>query len=210
MTEQCYFAAVKPYLLVGLGNPGPEYATTRHNIGFRVLDTLANTHFPEGTWKAGRHAEVLETRYRGRPLRLIKPTTYMNLSGKAVGYHAQDFLAGALDQLLVITDELALPFGTLRIRGKGSAGGHNGLQNIEETLRTGSYPRMRCGIGADFPKGTQVDYVLAPFSDTEETILPSILKAGAQAALSFVFHGLAATMTSFNRSWLPEPPTGTS
>ncbi len=194
------------YLIVGLGNPGAEYEGTRHNVGFAVLDALAQQQFAASSWKSGRLGQVLEATYRGRQLRLVKPTTYMNLSGKAVAYHWHELKLAQPGQLLVVTDELALPFGTLRLRARGSDGGHNGLKDIQSALGHTDYPRLRVGIGNGYPKGGQVDFVLARFAPTEAAQLPLVLEAAAGAVLSFVFHGLEQTMGAFNRSVLPPPP----
>lgn len=184
------------YLIAGLGNIGDQYRGTRHNIGFMVIDRLLAQFEKEA--ELVRHAHVAKARHRGRSLILIKPTTYMNLSGKAVRYYKE---AEKIDlaNVLVITDDLALPFGRNRLRGKGSDGGHNGLKNINELLGTQTYPRMRVGVGNDYPKGGQVDYVLSPFSEEEQPLLPEIVDRCAKAVLSFVSVGLAQTMTDFNK-----------
>ena len=157
------------YLIVGLGNIGAEYAETRHNIGFNVLDALAEAS--NTVFTTQRYGDVAEAKYKGRTLVLLKPSTYMNLSGKAVRYWMD---AGKIppENLLVVSDDIALPFGTLRLRPKGSAGGHNGLKNISELLGTEEYARMRFGVGGDFPKGHQVEYVLGEWTD-ERTEGPS-------------------------------------
>lgn len=187
------------FLIVGLGNIGEEYQQTRHNIGFMMVDKLANElaiHF-----KQDKNAYSAIGTYKGRKLILLKPTTFMNLSGKAVHYHLlQNKIP--LENLLVITDDIALPFGTLRLKPKGSDGGHNGLKNIQDLLQTTQYPRLRVGIGSNFSKGKQVDYVLGKFTEQEIKELPKILNAGTQAILSFVFHGIQYTMNHFNKSFL--------
>ncbi len=183
------------YLLVGLGNIGPEYANTRHNIGFMVLDYLAKKH--ETTFDTGRHSFVTEIKTKGQSYTLIKPTTYMNLSGKAVS-HWLSTLKIPASQMLVITDDLALPFGKLRMRAKGSAGGHNGLKHIEETLGNNEYPRLRFGVDAQFAKGRQVDYVLSPFSADEQVELPLLIEKAAEMSISFGTIGLERTMNFFN------------
>lgn len=183
------------YLLVGLGNIGPEYANTRHNIGFMVLDYLAKKH--DATFDTGRHAFVTEIKTKGRSFTLVKPTTYMNLSGKAVSHWLSSLKIPA-SQMLVITDDLALPYGKLRLRAKGSAGGHNGLKHIEETLGTTEYPRLRFGVEANFPKGRQVDYVLSPFSPDEQIELPTLIEKAAEMAVSFGTIGLERTMNFYN------------
>ena len=184
------------YLIVGLGNIGAEYAGTRHNIGFDVLDALAgasNTFFT-----TGRYGDVATLRHRGHSLLLLKPSTYMNLSGKAVRYWLEAEHV-ALENLLVISDDIALPFGTLRLRAKGSAGGHNGLKNIAELLGTEEFARMRFGVGGDFPRGHQVDYVLGEWTEEERAALPERLKVFGEAVLSFATIGLERTMNLFNK-----------
>jgi peptidyl-tRNA hydrolase, PTH1 family len=183
------------YLIVGLGNIGPEYAETRHNIGFMVLDYLAKKY--EANFDVSRHAFVTEIKVKGRTYVLVKPTTYMNLSGKAVG-HWLNSLKLTPEQMLVITDDLALPFGTLRIRMKGSAGGHNGLKHIEQTLGNNNYPRLRFGVGDAFHKGKQVDYVLSNFSNDEQAELQTLIEKSAEAVISFGTIGLERTMNQFN------------
>ncbi len=193
------------YLIVGLGNVGDEYADTRHNIGFMAVDALATAD--GGTWSLDRHAYRAEVKHKGRTLILLKPTTYMNLSGRAVQHH---LTAARLlpDRLLVITDDLALPFGELRLRAKGSDGGHNGLKDITATLGHGNYPRLRLGIGAGFGPGRQVDYVLSPFTTHEQTDLPFVINAAVDCAHTWVFRGLGEAMGAHNRNVLqpPAPP----
>ena len=184
------------YLIVGLGNIGAEYADTRHNIGFRVLDALAGAS--NTVFSTGRYGDVAELRHKGRTLLLLKPSTYMNLSGKAVRYWMEAERI-APENLLVISDDIALPFGTLRLRQKGSAGGHNGLKNIAELLGTEEFARMRFGVGGDFPKGHQVDYVLGDWTDEERAALPERLKIFGDAILSFATIGLERTMNFFNK-----------
>lgn len=184
------------YLIVGLGNIGVEYAGTRHNIGFNVLDALAEASNTAFTTQ--RYGDVAEMKYKGRTLVLLKPSTYMNLSGKAVRYWL-DAAKVPLENLLVISDDIALPFGTLRLRPKGSAGGHNGLKNIAELLGTEEFARMRFGVGGDFPKGHQVEYVLGEWSDEERKALPERLKVFVDAARSFATVGTAMTMNFFNK-----------
>ncbi len=184
------------YLIAGLGNIGAEYAETRHNIGFKVLDALAgasNTLFT-----TGRYGDVAELKHKGRTLLLLKPSTYMNLSGKAVRYWMEAERI-APENLLVISDDIALPFGTLRLRAKGSAGGHNGLKNIAELLGTEDFARMRFGVGGDFPRGHQVDYVLGEWTEDERAALPERLKTFGDAVLSFATIGLARTMNEYNK-----------
>jgi peptidyl-tRNA hydrolase, PTH1 family len=183
------------YLIAGLGNIGPKYELTRHNIGFLVLDQLADEHNVDFT--SSRYADKTEFKHKGRSVHLIKPTTYMNLSGKAVAYWMQS-LGVPKENLLVIVDELALPFGTLRMRTKGSAGGHNGLKNIEETLGHQEYSRLRFGIGSEYSKGHQVDYVLSNFSQEEFNALPPLIKKANEMILSFSTVGAEKTMSLFN------------
>lgn len=183
------------YLIAGLGNIGPKYELTRHNIGFLVLDQLADEHKVDFT--SGRLADKAEFKYKGRAVHLIKPTTYMNLSGKAVAYWLQT-LNIPTENLLVIVDEIALPFGTLRMRTKGSAGGHNGLKNIEETLGDQNYARLRFGIGSEFSKGQQVDYVLSNFSQEQIDELPPLMKRANAMVLSFCTMGPEKTMSLYN------------
>jgi PTH1 family peptidyl-tRNA hydrolase len=185
------------FLLVGLGNIGDEYVATRHNIGFMVLDALA-IGASNIVFKQDRYAWRAEMRHAGRTLVLIKPTTYMNLSGKAVRYWLEQEKLKP-EQMLVITDDLSLPAGKIRIRAKGSAGGHNGLKNIEEVLGHNDYPRLRFGIGSDFAKGRQVDYVLGRFATNEIPEISQGIDRSLEAIKSFVSRGLALTMTEFNR-----------
>ncbi len=184
------------YLLVGLGNIGPEYADTRHNIGFMVLNYLAKKH--EAQFDVGRHAFVTEIKYKGKSFTLVKPTTYMNLSGKAVAHYLSS-LKIPVANMLVITDDLAIPFGKLRMRAKGSAGGHNGLKHIEETLGNNEYARLRFGVGSNYPKGRQVDYVLSPFSNEEQEQLPALIETAAEMCLSVGTIGLERTMNFYNK-----------
>ncbi|TNE56110.1 MAG: aminoacyl-tRNA hydrolase [Bacteroidetes bacterium] len=183
------------FLIVGLGNPGPKYAETRHNIGFKVLDAFAEKR--EASFELQRHAELATTRFKGKKVTLIKPTTYMNLSGKAVNYWMQAEKI-PLNQVLVITDDIALPFGTLRLKGKGSSGGHNGLKDIEAVLGTQQYARLRFGVGADFARGKQVDYVLGEWSSEEQETLEERIQTATEFIKSFVGVGLNLTMTNWN------------
>ena len=184
------------YLIVGLGNIGQEYEGTRHNIGFTVLDTFAkvsNTIFSDK-----RYGFVAETSVRGRKLILLKPSTYMNLSGNAVRYWIQAEKI-PLENVLVIVDDLALPVGTLRLKGQGSDGGHNGLKHIATTLGTTAYARLRVGIGNNFGKGHQVDFVLGAFDSDEQKIIDEQLATTTEIIKSFCFAGLARTMNQFNK-----------
>lgn len=184
------------YLIVGLGNIGAEYAETRHNIGFKVLDALAGAS--DTFFTTGRYGDRAVLRHKGHSLLLLKPSTYMNLSGKAVRYW-MDAEHIAPENLLVVSDDIALPFGTLRLRPKGSAGGHNGLKNIVELLGTEEFARMRFGVGGDFPRGHQVDYVLGEWTEEERAALPERLKLFGDAILSFATVGLERTMNLFNK-----------
>ena len=183
------------YLISGLGNIGPEYELTRHNVGFLILDRLADKHGLK--FDSGRFAFHTELKYKGRSIYLIKPTTFMNLSGKAVNYWMKD-LKIPKENLLVVTDDLALPFGKLRMKAKGSNGGHNGLGNIQEVLGTNEYPRLRFGVGSDFSKGRQVDYVLSNFAKEELDWLPQHIDKACEGILSFCTVGLALTMNVVN------------
>ncbi|MDH5599547.1 MAG: aminoacyl-tRNA hydrolase [Cyclobacteriaceae bacterium] len=184
------------FLIVGLGNIGSEYELTRHNAGFLVLDQLAeklNTKF-----ESDRLASYAEGKYKGRHLHLIKPSTYMNLSGRAVLYW-MNTLKIPKERVLVVVDDIALPFGNLRLRAKGSSAGHNGLKNIEEQLGGNQYPRLRFGIGDDFSKGRQADYVLSNFSKKElEQIMDPILRS-IDIIFAFTTIGINQTMTQFNQ-----------
>jgi peptidyl-tRNA hydrolase, PTH1 family len=183
------------YLIVGLGNIGPEYELTRHNVGFLTVDRLADQQ--GATWKSDRLAFVSQFKFKSRQIHLIKPTTYMNLSGKAVNYWMKE-LNIPKENVLVIVDDVALPFGKLRMRGKGSSAGHNGLKNIEETLGGQDYPRLKFGIGDDFPKGRQVDYVLGRWSQPEIAELPTFMDKAIEMTLGFCTIGINMTMTQFN------------
>ena len=183
------------YLIVGLGNPGSEYEDTRHNIGFNVVDTIAQRL--DGSFETARLGEVSTVRYKGRILLLLKPSTFMNLSGKAVRYW-MDAEKIPIDRTVVVTDDLNLPFGTLRLRAKGSDGGHNGLKDIQAVLNSTKYPRMRFGIGAEFGKGKQVDYVLGTWDEEEQGKMDDRLTTATDAALSITTAGLARAMNTYN------------
>ncbi|WP_299289539.1 aminoacyl-tRNA hydrolase [uncultured Mucilaginibacter sp.] len=184
------------YLIVGLGNIGPEYADTRHNIGFMVLDELARQE--SAKFYNMKLAYYTEVNYKARTLHLIKPTTYMNLSGKALNHWMKE-LKIPVENVLVIVDDLALPLGTLRLKPKGSAAGHNGLKHIELTLGNNNYARLRFGIGDNFPKGRQIDYVLSGFDKEEQLELPALIDRSIEMVKSFVAVGTELTMTKFNR-----------
>jgi PTH1 family peptidyl-tRNA hydrolase len=184
------------YLIVGLGNIGREYVDTRHNVGFMVIDRLMEKLGT--TPEMNRLAYTSKGKYKGKQILMVMPTTYMNLSGKAVRYYLRENNI-PIENLLVVTDDLALPFGTCRLKAKGSDGGHNGLKHIQEFLGTTNYARMRVGVGSEFPKGSQVDYVLSDFTDEEFDFLPNILDYCVEGILSFVSIGAERTMTSFNK-----------
>lgn len=183
------------FLITGLGNPGPAYHYTRHNIGFMVLDRLAERMGV--SFVPDRLGDTCTIKHKGKQLFLLKPSTYMNLSGKAVRYHLQKH-GITQNELLVITDDLALPFGKIRIRAKGSGGGHNGLGNIQEVLGNENYARMRFGIGSEFSKGAQVDYVLSDFPAEEKAALPPLLDKMGDAILGFATIGLERAMNIYN------------
>jgi len=185
------------FLLVGLGNPGAEYVRTRHNIGFMALDALASAS--EASFSPDRLGDVARCKHKGRQLVLVKPSTFMNLSGKAVRYW-MDAEKVPMDRMMVITDDINLPFGTLRVRAKGNDGGHNGLKDIQSVLGTSAYPRLRFGVGADFGPGRQVDHVLGRFSDEEEATLGERLGRTTALMQSFAFAGLQRTMNAFNNT----------
>lgn len=184
------------YLIVGLGNIGPEYADTRHNIGFMILDKYARDE--DASFSMMRLAYYTEVKYKGRLLHLIKPTTYMNLSGKALAYWMQT-LKIPRENVLVLVDDIALPLGTLRLKPKGSAAGHNGLKHIEFTLGTSEYARLRFGVSDHFPKGRQVDYVLSGFDPEERLELPALIDRSVDMIKSFCTIGTELTMTRFNK-----------
>ena len=184
------------YLIVGLGNIGPEYADTRHNIGFMVLDELAKQE--SARFYHMKLAYYSEVNYKARTLYLIKPTTYMNLSGKALNHWMKE-LKIPIENVLVIVDDLALPLGILRLKPKGSAAGHNGLKHIELTLGNSDYARLRFGIGDNYPKGRQIDYVLGGFDDDEKPELPALIDRSIEMIKSFATVGTELTMTRFNK-----------
>jgi len=184
------------FLIVGLGNIGDEYTATRHNIGFQVLDNLASS--AGLSFVSDRLASVAEYKLKGKKFILIKPTTFMNLSGKAVNYWMQAEKI-SIENILVVTDDLALPLGTIRVKMKGSDGGHNGLKSIIETLNTAEYARLRFGISSNFSKGKQVDYVLGEWTDEEKKILPERVTMAVEAIKSFGIAGIERTMTGFNK-----------
>lgn len=186
---------MKKHLIIGLGNIGAEYANTRHNIGFKILDALASAS--NISFEPNRYADTAKLKIKGRPVTLVKPTTYMNLSGKALNYYMQSEKI-APENILVITDDIALPFGTLRMRTKGSDGGHNGLKHIIQTLNSPKFTRIKFGVGSEFSKGKQVDYVLGEWSTEEDAQLKERIEKAVEMAKSFVAIGAAQTMTHFN------------
>lgn len=185
------------YLIAGLGNIGEEYAKTRHNIGFQVVDCLASQS--NAVWKNATLGQIAEIKFKGRTLFLLKPNTYMNLSGKSVAYWLQKEKI-QLENLLVIVDEIQLDPGTIRLRGKGTDGGHNGLKDVQAQLNSIEYARLRVGIGRNFTLGGQVNYVLGEWSSDERKILPAILEGSSDAIKSFVSIGLKRAMEVVNSS----------
>jgi len=184
------------FLIVGLGNIGSEYDATRHNIGFDVADAFVIKN--NSTFRLDRHAYVSECKWKGKTFIVIKPTTYMNLSGKAVKYWMDKEKIG-LEQVIVIVDELALPLGTLRLRSGGSAGGHNGLKNIELILQTQQYPRLRFGVGNNFPKGRQVEFVLGKWNTEELPLVKENVLRSLEIIESFATQGIERTMNTYNK-----------
>jgi len=184
------------FLIVGLGNVGEEYLHTRHNIGFEVITSLSDRF--DQVLVPDRHAYTATIKYKGRQLIVMMPTTYMNLSGKAVRYHLDKHKI-AIQNLLILTDDLALPLGKIKLKAKGSDGGHNGLKHIQDTLGTTSYPRLRFGIGSDFPKGRQIDYVLGKFDETERQELSPLIDKCVDIILSFATIGIDRTMNEYNK-----------
>jgi PTH1 family peptidyl-tRNA hydrolase len=183
------------YLIVGLGNPGAKYEKTRHNIGFKVLDSFAEDTKAE--FGVERLGNVARAKFKGRTVVLLQPSTFMNLSGKALNYWMQQEKVD-IDRVLIITDDLALPFGKLRMKGKGSDGGHNGLKDIIAVLNHNKFPRLRFGVGDEFTKGTQVDYVLGEWSDQERETLDERIGVAKEFIKSFVTIGIERTMNHWN------------
>lgn len=190
---------MEKYLIVGLGNPGDEYAETRHNAGYMVVDAFARS--AGATFADKRYGFVAETSLRGRKLFLLKPTTFMNLSGNAVRYWLNK---ENIDQsrMLVVVDDIALPLGTIRLKAAGSGGGHNGLGHIEQLIGQ-QYARLRMGVGNDFPRGMQIDWVLGKFDDEEKTALQPAIDRAVEAIKSFVLAGIDMTMNQYNKQ--PKP-----
>ena len=183
------------YLIVGLGNIGSEYVNTRHNIGFKILDALAKAS--NIFFEPNKLGDTATLKFKGRTLILLKPSTYMNLSGKAVNYYLQKEKIKQ-ENLLIITDDIALPFGTLRLKGKGSDGGHNGLKNIIEVLGNANYARLRFGVGSDFVQGKQINHVLGEFAPEEQSLLSERIEKATQIIKSFTTSGIGRTMSAFN------------
>lgn len=189
--------SMKKFLIVGLGNIGEEYAETRHNIGFKVLDKLAKEN--DLTFETVKLGDITTYKIKGRSVLCLKPSTFMNRSGKALKYWMEQEKI-PLENILVITDDINLPFGTIRIKTKGSDGGHNGLKDIQQFLQSTKYNRFRFGVGADFGKGRQVEYVLGKWNEEELEQLPERLKKSTEVIDSFVLAGIARTMNQFNNS----------
>ena len=183
------------FLIVGLGNIGDDYRNTRHNIGFCVVDALAAE--AGATFEDKRYGFVAEMRLRGHKLILLKPSTYMNLSGNAVRYWVNQKKID-LDRLLIVSDDLALPFGTLRLKPSGSEGGHNGLKSITQCLGTNQYARLRFGIGNEFSRGHQIDFVLGQFSAEENNLLKERIAKATEAIKAFALSGINFAMNNFN------------
>lgn len=186
---------MKKFLIVGLGNIGPKYENTRHNIGFKVLDYIAKEENLD--WETAKLGDITTYKFKGRSFILLKPNTYMNLSGKAVKYWMEKEKVDK-ENILVVTDDLNLPFGTFRIKPKGSSGGHNGLQNIQDTFSSGAFPRFRFGISDAFSKGRQVDYVLGEWTAEEESVMIERVPKAMEAIKSFGMAGINNTMNTFN------------
>lgn len=189
--------SMKKFLIAGLGNIGNEYEETRHNIGFKILDALADQQ--DFTFEPGRLGDIGSFKIKGRTVICLKPSTYMNLSGKAIKYW-MDKEKVPLENLLVVTDDINLSFGTIRLKTKGSDGGHNGLKSIQDLLQTTVYNRFRFGVGSDFAKGRQVDYVLGEWSPEERTTLEERLKKATELVITFVLSGVKNTMNEFNNT----------
>jgi PTH1 family peptidyl-tRNA hydrolase len=187
---------MEKFLIAALGNIGAEYQGTRHNAGFDVADAFAAKH--GAAFQSGRLADITEIRYRGKLLIVIKPTTYMNLSGRAVKYWMDKERIDA-EHILVIMDDIAIPLAKLRLRASGSDGGHNGLKSIQESIGTTVYPRLRFGIGGDYPKGHQVEFVLGKWTDSELPMVSRKIQASAEVIESFVVRGLPMAMNEANK-----------
>lgn len=184
------------YLIVGLGNIGPEYANTRHNAGFRIADALAASG--NAVFSTERYGDIARMRVKNAQLVILKPSTYMNLSGNAVRYWKEKE-GIEIENILVIVDDCALPFGAIRMKGSGSDAGHNGLKNIAQMLATQAYPRLRFGIGNDFPRGMQIEYVLGAFSSEEEEAMPERIDVAVEAVKAFCLMGIGRAMNMYNK-----------
>ncbi len=191
-----YFSTMSKFLIAGLGNPGAEYENTRHNAGYAVLDHWMKAE--KLSFEPGRLASVCQLKFKGKIFVLIKPTTFMNLSGKAVNYWLQAEKI-SVHNLLVVTDDIAFPFGVLRLKGKGSDGGHNGLKDIVAVLNTTEFARLRFGIGDEFSKGKQTDHVLGEWGEEDKKTLEERLSLGVEIIKSFGSIGLERTMSAFNK-----------
>lgn len=187
--------SMKKFLIVGLGNIGKEYQNTRHNIGFKIVDAFVKES--NENFKTEKLGDIAKLKIKGKIVIVLKPSTYMNLSGKAVKYWMQKENI-QVENLLIITDDLNINFGKLRIKGKGSSGGHNGLKNIQEIFNTGAYPRFRFGVGAEYRKGSQVDFVLGQWNKEEESAMIERIPICVSAITSFITSGLSNTMNEFN------------
>ena len=185
------------FLIAGLGNIGDEYVNTRHNIGFKVVEAFAQKHKVQFD-NNRRYGSIVEFSLKGKKIILLKPSTFMNLSGKAVRYWLTEGKV-PLHHLLVVLDDLALPFGAQRLKGQGSDGGHNGLKNIQEIMNTVNYPRLRFGIENNFPKGGQVNYVLGEWSKEEAAKLPEYINQAVETIESFCLIGIERTMNTYNK-----------
>ncbi|MCK9481633.1 MAG: aminoacyl-tRNA hydrolase [Bacteroidia bacterium] len=183
------------YLIVGLGNPGEQYIHTRHNIGFDIIDNIASNY--NLSFKTVQFAQKCEWDFHGNKIILLKPDTFMNLSGRAVQYWLNWYKI-PLDKLLILVDDLALPIGKIRIRKNGSAGGHNGLKDIERALATKDYNRLRFGVGNNFKKGSQVNFVLGKFTEPEKAITKTSIEKSSKAVEHFILHGIDKTMEQYN------------
>lgn len=186
---------IMKFLVVGLGNIGNEYRNTRHNIGFRILDAFAEAS--NISFSIERYGAVARCRVKSAQLVLLKPSTYMNLSGNAVAYWLNQEKI-PVENMLILVDDIALPFGTIRIKPQGSDAGHNGLKNIADLLNTTAYPRLRFGIGGEFPRGCQIDYVLGDFTPEEETALPPRIDIAVDAIKAFCLSGIQFAMNNYN------------
>ena len=184
-------------LIVGLGNMGADYEHTRHNVGFDILDVLAGQFQEDSTFETSRHGDIFKFRTKGRSTTLLKPSTFVNLSGKAVAYWMQKEKV-KLENVLIVTDDIALPFGTLRLRATGNNGGHNGLKHIDQVLGTNNYARLRVGIGGEFDHGQQVNFVLGHWTEEERSSLDERIEMASRMILSFCTAGVDRTMSQYN------------